>query len=108
VCEPGSFDSGWRVRADPSDRFKPLPLEAQTLLGEGHVIGAVKSVRASHRLGLKEAKDWVDAHIAQNPLLRVQLEAQQREARRKFFFWFFVVDAIVIAAVIYWFYYAPR
>ena len=96
------------MRAEPSDRFKPLPMEAQTLLGEGHVIAAVKSVRVSHRLGLKEAKDWVDSYIAQNPLLRVQLEAQQRESRRKFFFWFFLVDAIVIAAFIYWFYYVPH
>jgi ribosomal protein L7/L12 len=45
--------------ADP--RFKPLPLEAVTLLNEGRVIEAIKSVREAEQLGLKEAKGRVDA-----------------------------------------------
>ena len=52
------------MRAEPYGRFKPLPVEAATLLEEGRIIDAVKSVRASHNLGLREAKDWVDAYIA--------------------------------------------
>jgi len=47
-----------------------------------------KSLRTSHNLGLRDAKAWVDWHIAQDPMLRVQLETQQRSARRKFFLWF--------------------
>lgn len=96
------------MRADPRDRFKPLPLEAQTLLEEGRLIDAIKSVRASHRLDLKQARDWIDSHIAENPLLRVQLETRQRESRRKFFLSFLVVDAIVTAGIIYYFFYLPR
>ena len=96
------------MRADPRDRFKPLPAEAQTLLEEGRLIDAIKSVRASHRLGLTQARDWVDSHIADNPLLRVQLETRQSEFRRKFFLWFFLVDAVVAAALIYYFFYLPR
>ena len=95
------------MRAEPYGRFKPLPAEAQTLLGEGRVIEAVKSVRASHNLGLKEAKDWVDAYIATEPLLRVQLETRRKEVRRKVFYVILVFDATVAAGLIYYFFYLP-
>jgi hypothetical protein len=88
------------LRADR--KFKALPLEAVTLLSEGKVIEAIKSVRVAEGLGLKEAKQRVDEHIAQDPILRVQIEMQQRDMRRKFFFWFLVVDLAVAAVVIYW------
>jgi hypothetical protein len=91
------------VRAEP--RYKPLPLEAVTLLNEGRVIEAIKVVRKAEGLGLKDAKDRVDAHIAQDPILRVQIETQQRAARRKFFLWFLLVDLAITAAIIYWFFY---
>jgi len=91
------------VRAEP--RYKPLPLEAITLLNEGRVIEAIKVVRRVEVLGLKDAKDRVDAHIAQDPLLRVQIEAQQGAARRKFFFWFVIVDVVITAGIIYWLFY---
>ena len=91
------------MRAEP--RFKPLPLEAATLLSEGRVIEAIKVVRKAEGLGLREAKQRVDAYIAQEPILQVQLETQQRAARRKFFFWFVVVDIAITAAIIYWFFY---
>ena len=94
------------MRAEP--RFKPLPLEAATLLSEGRVIEAIKVVRKAEGLGLREAKQRVDAHIAQEPILQVQLETQQRAARRKFFFWFVVVDLLITAAVIYWLFYRGR
>ena len=91
------------MRAEP--RFKPLPLEAATLLAEGRVIDAIKVVRKAEHLGLREAKDRVDAHIAQDPILGVQIETQQRARRRKFFFWFVLVDLAITAAIIYWFFY---
>lgn len=91
------------MKADP--RHGPLPLEAVTLLTEGKVIEAIKSVRAAEGLGLKEAKDRIDAHIAQDPILRVQIGAQQRASRRKFFFWFLIVDLAIAAGLIYWFFY---
>lgn len=96
------------MRAEPYGRFKPLPAEAQTLLGEGRIIDAVKSVRASHNLGLREAKEWIDAHIASEPLLRAQLEARQKTTRRKLFSAFLVLDAVVAAALIWYFFYLPR
>ena len=86
--------------ADP--RFQPIPLEAVTLLNEGEVGQAVKAVRQAEGLGLREAKRRVDAYLSREPLLRAQLELQQRARRRKFFFWFVLVDAVIIAAVVYW------
>jgi hypothetical protein len=91
------------MRADP--RFQPLPPEPATLLTEGRKIEAIKVLRESHGLGLKEAKGWVDWHIDQDPILRVQLETQQRATRRKIFLWFLLIDAIVAASLIYYFFY---
>ena len=84
--------------------FKPLPLEAQTLLTEGRLKEAIRAVRDAEDLGHRAARKRVDAHLAREPLLGVQIEAQ-RSARRRFFFWLFLVDALIIAAVIYWFFF---
>ena len=86
-------------------RHKALPLEAVTLLQEGRVIEAIKAVRQAEALGLREAKRRVDAYLADEPLLRAQLELQRRAARRKFFFWFVVIDLLITAGVIYWLFY---
>ncbi len=83
-------------------KFRPIPLEAVTLLNEGHMVQAIKVVRQAEGLGLKDAKDRVDAYLSREPLLRAQLELKQRATRRKFFFWFVVVDVIIIAGVIWW------
>ena len=93
------------MRAEPYGRFKPLPPEAQTLLGEGRIIDAVKSVRASHNLGLREAKDWIDSYIGSEPLLRAQLETRRKASRRKVFLVVLVFDAVVAAALIWYFFY---
>jgi hypothetical protein len=91
------------MRAEP--RVRPLSLEAAVLLTEGRRIEAIKVVRQAEGLGLKEARKRVDEHIARDPVLRVQLETQQRAARRKFFLWFVVVDVIITAGIIYWLFY---
>jgi hypothetical protein len=91
------------MRAEP--RFKPLPLEAATLLAEGKVAEAIKVVRKAEGLGRSDARDRVDAHIAQEPILRVQIETQQRATRRKFFLWFLLADLVITAGIIYWFFY---
>ena len=91
------------MRAEP--RFKPLPLEAATLLLEGRVPEAVNVVRKTEGLRQRAARKRIEAHLAQEPLLRAQLEAQRRVSRGKFLFWFLLVDALIIAGVIYWFFY---
>ena len=91
------------MRAEP--RFKALPLEAATLLAEGRVIEAIEVVRKAEGLGRRKARHRIDEHIAQDPILRVQLETQQQAKRRKFLFWFVVVDLVITAGIIYWFFY---
>jgi hypothetical protein len=91
------------MRAEP--RFKPLPLEAATLLSEGKVSEAIRVVRKTEGAGRREARARVDAHIAQEPILRVQLETQRQAKRRRFFFWFVIVDLVITAGIVYWFFY---
>ena len=99
----GFADGSDAMRADP--RFKPLPPEPTTLLNEGRLIEAIKVLRKTHGLDLRQAKAWIDSHIDDNPMLRVQLETQRKALRRKMFFWFLLVDAIIAAAIIYYFFY---
>ena len=89
--------------ADP--KFRPLPLEAATLLQEGRFNEAIKAVREAEDLSLKEARRRVDAHVAREPLLAAQLELHQRARRRKFFLWFLFIDVLIAAGVIYWLFY---
>jgi hypothetical protein len=91
------------MRADP--RFKPLPPEPATLLTEGRLVDAVKVLRDTHGIGLRQARAWIEWHIDQDPMLRVQLETQQRARRRKIFLWFLVVDAVITAAIVYYLFY---
>ncbi|HUQ09125.1 MAG TPA: hypothetical protein VM146_02330 [Steroidobacteraceae bacterium] len=92
--------------ADP--KFRELSIEAVTLLNEGRVIDAIKSVRQTEGLGLKEAKGRVDAYLSREPMLRAQIELRQRAARRKFFLWFLLVDLVIAAVVVYWMLYRNR
>ena len=93
------------MRADP--RHRPLPPEPATLLTEGRAQEAIKSLRDSHGLSFRQARDWIEAHVADNPMLGVQLEALQRARRRRLFAWFLLVDAAIAALVIYYLFYLP-
>jgi hypothetical protein len=91
------------MRADP--RHRPLPPEPATLLSEGRVMEAIKVLRDSNGLTFRQARDWIDAHIADNPVLGVEIEARQRARRRRIFAWFLLGDAVVAAAVVYYLFY---
>lgn len=86
--------------ADP--KYRELSIEAVTLLNEGRMADAIKSLRQSEGLGLREARARVNAYLSREPMLRAQLELRQRAARRRFFLWFLLVDLVIAAAVIYW------
>ena len=47
------------------------------------MIAAIKLVRAERSLGLKEAKDLVDAYIRSQPSLRQKMEQAQAEMWQK-------------------------
>jgi len=53
------------------------------MLWWGDVIAAIKVVRAERNLGLKEAKDLVDAYIRSQPSLRQKMEQAQAEIWQK-------------------------
>ena len=91
------------MRAEP--RVKELPLEAVALLGEGKITEAIRLLRQSEGLSRSEARRRVDAHFARDPMLRVQIEAEQRARRRRFFFWFLLVDLAITVGIVYWFFY---
>jgi hypothetical protein len=91
------------MRIDP--RFEPLPPEPATLLTEGRRAEAVQVLRKSRGISLREAKRWIDWHVAQDPMLGVQLEVQRLAARRRFFLWFLLADVLIAAAIIYYLFY---
>ena len=93
------------MRADP--RHRPLPPEPATLLSEGQFKEAIEALRESHGLGYPQARKWIEAHIADDPMLRVQLETRQRARRRRAFGWFLLIDVLITAAVIYYLVYRP-
>ena len=78
------------------------------MLSEGQLAQAIKVLQESHGLSSRTASRWVDAHIADDPMLRVQLETRQRARRRRAFGWFLLADLLVTALVIYYFFYLPR
>ena len=75
-----------------------LPPEAKVALQNGNKIEAIKIVRESRGLGLKEAKDAVEAHVARDPALRASLESAQAASRQGALRWLSVVVAIVVIA----------
>jgi ribosomal protein L7/L12 len=56
---------------------------AVEMLWRGDVIAAIKVVCAERNLGLKEAKDLVDAYIRSQPSLRQNMEQAQAEMWQK-------------------------
>lgn len=51
-----------------------FPEQAVEALRNGDKIAAIKYFRNSHDIGLKEAKDAVEAHLATNPALAQQFQ----------------------------------
>lgn len=75
---------------------------AVEMLWRGDVIAAIKVVRAERNLGLKEAKDLVDAYIRSQPSLRQKMEQAQAEMWQKLKRGLLV--ALIFAASAYFFF----
>ena len=78
-----------------------LPDAAKLALRQGNKIEAIKIVREAAGLGLKEAKDVVEAATAADPMLRAEMEGAVQRARPRLLLW--IVGAVVIAGLIYLF-----
>lgn len=90
---------------DPT-QASTLSNAAVELLWRGDVIGAIKVVRAERNLGLKEAKDLVDAYIRSQPSLRQKMEQVQAETWQKLKRGLIV--ALIFAAVAAYFFFQSR
>jgi hypothetical protein len=79
-----------------------LPASAIEHLRHGRKIEAIKIVREATGLGLKEAKDAVDSHLARNPMLAEQYKNATAGTRGPL-----LLVAVVVAFVILAWYYWP-
>jgi len=73
-----------------------LPKEAIEALWQGNVIGAIKVVRQERNIGLKEAKDLVEAYIGAQPALRKKTDQMLAKVQQRFVRW--VIGFLVLAA----------
>jgi ribosomal protein L7/L12 len=67
-------------------------------LRQGNKIEAIKIVRVERNLGLKEAKDWVEAYVSGDLSLKRKMEEVRAEAKKGFMFWLLVLLALGAAA----------
>jgi len=83
--------------AEASDKGALSP-GARAALARGNKIEAIKLVREEHGLGLKEAKDLVDAYAAANPPPRSPV-TRVGESRGRGVLWLVL---LVVAALVAW------
>ncbi len=91
---------------DEPTHTSTLSNAAVEMLWRGNVIEAIKVVRAERNLGLKEAKDLVDAYIRSQPSLRQKMEQAQAEMWQKLKRGLLV--ALIFAAVAAYFFFQSR
>lgn len=89
-----------------SKQSDALPQGAIAALRGGNVIEAIKLVRLEHDIGLKEAKDQVDAYLRSQPALKKKLEEAQAETRQSLLRWLILL--LAIGAVIAYFFIAQK
>lgn len=90
---------------DPT-QSSTLSNAAVEMLWRGDVIAAIKVVRAERNLGLKEAKDLVDAYVRSQPSLRQKMEQAQAEMWQKLKRGLIV--ALIFAAAAAYFFFQSR
>jgi len=78
-----------------------LPKEAIEALWQGNVIEAIKVVRLEQNVGLKEAKEQVDAYIGSQPALKKKLDQMLATANKRMVRW--LIGFLVLAAGIAYF-----
>ncbi len=87
---------------DQSDSPSNLPEAAVNALWRGELIEAIKMLRLERGIGLKEAKDAVDAYIRTQPPLRQKLEEANARAKEGLLRWL-VVIGLILAVGAYFF-----
>jgi ribosomal protein L7/L12 len=77
-----------------------IPSQAIAELQQGRKIEAIRIVRAAQSLGLKEAKEMVEAYVETQPALKLALEAKNKEAKATLVRWLAVVAAMIAVAYV--------
>ena len=83
----------------PPSGLSPAAIAA---LWKGQMIEAIKVVRQEQNLGLKEAKDAVEAYLKTQPDLKKRMAMAQAEQKQGCVRWLVVV-VILLALAAYWF-----
>jgi ribosomal protein L7/L12 len=82
-----------------------LPAAAIVAINQGRMIEAIRIVRESvPGLGLKEAKDLVEAYAGRDPMLKAQLEQRRADARRNLIKTFLIIDLLLVAGILWYFF----
>lgn len=92
------YDGSALVSLHPKKDFA-MPPEALFALQRGSKIDAIKSVREANKTGLKDAKDFIDDYLKNNPLLEQQYETILGEKNRTGIQW--LVFIIAVGALVY-------
>jgi len=64
-----------------------IPPQAVAALNAGRVVEAIKIVRETQGLGLKEAKALIDSYLVLHPELQSQIREQRAQGRARFLGW---------------------
>lgn len=80
-----------------AERSNDFPAEAITALWQGNKIEAIKIVRQTQHIDLKEAKDKVDQYLSNEPALQQKLATAQTESVRGLARWLFIIGVLAIA-----------
>ena len=75
-----------------SDNRGEMPPEVMAALGRGHKIEAIKLLRESRGLGLKDAKEAVEAHVRKHPELHRSVGA----SRHGLLFWLVLIVLLAL------------
>ena len=75
---------------------RPLPLDVLEAVNQRRKIEAVKRLREAEGLGLREAKERVEAHLAANPDVRLATVERPSDAGR----WIALFVAVALAVLV--------
>ena len=90
---------------DREEQDGSLPADAIVALNQGRFIDAIKLTReAEQGLGLAAAKERVEAYVANDPMLKAQVEQQRAETRRRLVRWVLVIDVVIVAVLVWYFF----
>ena len=73
-----------------------LPPEAIAALQQGNKIEAIKIVREAQKLDLKDAKDKVDDHVKNDPVLHQKFASAQAETTGSLVRWLIIIAVAIL------------